>query len=93
MIKIDKIIHIEPYIITCAFNNGMVKKLDVKPLLEQHLHLDGVSKLLQQKNFEKARVGAMGEILWDDIVNIHYKEEEQLWAYDISPEFAFQHST
>jgi hypothetical protein len=42
MLRINKIINIEPYQITGMFNDGQVKKLDIFPIIQKHIHLKGV---------------------------------------------------
>ncbi len=92
MIKITAIENIEPYFLLCRFSNNAVKKLDVYPLIQKHKGLEGIEKLLDAETFKKARIGEMGEIVWDQIIKINYQGEELIWDYDISPEFAFEHS-
>ena len=92
MIRIIKILEITPFSLICKFNNGLVKKLDVLPIIENHIHLDGVNKLLNESVFRTARIGEFGEIVWDKIVRNDQDAEDFYWDYDISPEFAFQNS-
>ena len=42
MLRITEIIEKSPYYLICRFNNGIVKKLDVLPIIENHKHLNGV---------------------------------------------------
>ena len=93
MIKVTAIEKAEPYVIVCRFNNNMVKKLDILPLIENHKNLDGIEKLLDIETFSKVRVGELGELVWDKIIKTtNYKGERETWDYDISPEFAFINS-
>ncbi len=77
MLRVIEIVETSPYYLQCKFNNGAIKKLDVKPIIEHHLHLSGVEDLLNETIFNKVRIGEFGEIVY----------------YDISPEFAYQNST
>jgi hypothetical protein len=40
MLKINKIINIEPFQITGRFNDGQIKKLDIYPIIQNHIHLN-----------------------------------------------------
>lgn len=92
MIKVSKILHTEPYILTCVFNNGKVKKLDIEPIINNQKHLQGIEQLLDKNVFSTVRVGSLGQIVWDNIITIHHNGKNTVWDYDISPEFAFQNS-
>ncbi len=89
MIKIVAINHIQGYTITCTFNNGCIKKLDAEQLINNHLHLKGVSSLLDHNVFKKAKIGMLGEIMWENIVA---NDNGRSWNYDISPDFVYQNA-
>ena len=93
MLRITEIIEISPYYLVCSFNNGIVKKLELLPIIENHKHLNGVQNLLDETTFSHARIGEFGEIVWDGIVKTTENNIVTLWDYDISPEYAFQNST
>ncbi len=90
MTRVLSIKAIEPYFLVCRFNNNSLKKLDILPLIQSHKKLNGIEQLMDSETFKKARVGEMGEILWDKIITTNYNGEEVIWDYDISPEFAFE---
>ena len=92
MIKVTSIDILEPYFLVCRFNTGITKKLDVFPLIQNHEKLKGIEKLLDGKTFKKVRIGDAGEIVWDKIITTSYRGEDQIWDYDISPEFAFENA-
>ncbi len=92
MIRITEIVEVKPFEIICKFNNGAVKNLKVKPLLDNHKHLHGIDKLYSEDQFRKVRIGKMGELVWDNIISISYNGKETVWDYDISPEFALENS-
>lgn len=92
MLKIIEILHIEPYTISCKFNNGVIKKIDVKPLLENHKNLDGIDKMYDIDLFKKARIGKLGELYWEKIIKTTHGNEVVVWDYDISPEFVYEQS-
>ena len=92
MIRITEIIENTSYSLVCKFNNGVVKKLDILPIIENHKHLDGVQTLLNEAVFKTFRIGEFGEIVWDKIVKNTQTGEERYWDYDISPEFAYENS-
>lgn len=87
MLKIEKIVAIKPYKIICLFNNGIEKTIDILPLLENHKHLLGIEKLKNETVFNAAQIGKFGEIYWKNI--IQNNKSNELWDYDISPEFVF----
>ncbi len=86
MIKVIKILNIDKFNITCLFNNGLVKIIEVEPLLLNHKHLKGIEKLLKQETFNLAKIGSFGEILWEKIISTEYNGQVEIWDYDISPE-------
>lgn len=88
MLRVLSIDHIEPFSITCSLNNGIQRQVDVKPLIQDHLHLPGVSVLLEIPEFLKAEIGEMGEVRWRNVVR---NSAGDRWDYDISPEFIFHH--
>lgn len=87
MIKVIEICQIKPYEITCLMNNGMYKKLMILPLIENHLHLEGVDRLKNEQIFLDAEIGELGEVRWRNIVKSI--DGSTLLDYDISPEFVF----
>ena len=89
MLKINHIKLPGDYTIVCTFNNGITKAINVLPLLEKHKHLPGIEKLKEKNIFLKARIGIFGEIVWDKIIQSANANENELWDYDISPEFVF----
>ena len=93
MLRVVEIIETSPYCLQCKFNNGEIKKLDVKPIIEHHIHLNGVQDLLNESVFKKVSIGEFGEIVWVKIVKTVQDGKEIKWDYDISPEFAYQNST
>lgn len=92
MLKIKHITPENPYFLECTFSNGITKRVNVLPLIKNHLHLKGVEKLLDPVVFQQAKIGFCGEIVWRDIVEITHNDTTVLWDYDISPEFAFEKS-
>jgi len=92
MLRVIEIIDASPYYLLCKFNNGVIKKLEILPIIEKHKHLNGVESLLSKNVFNKVRIGEFGEIVWDKIVRTIQDEQELIWDYDISPEFAYQNS-
>jgi Protein of unknown function (DUF2442) len=87
MLKVDRIIKIEPYNIVCLFNNGIEKSINVFPIIENHKHLKGIEKLKDENIFCSAKIGVFGEILWENII---YNAKDSDWLdYDMSPEFIF----
>ncbi|MCB9427128.1 MAG: DUF2442 domain-containing protein [Flavobacteriales bacterium] len=87
MLRVEKILKIEPYRIVCLFNNGIEKAINVLPLIENHKHLNGIEQLKEPNVFARAKIGDFGEIVWESI--IRNSKTNERWDYDISPEFIF----
>ena len=93
MIRITQITVVPHYNLICKFNSGAIKKLAVLPIIEHHMHLNGVANLLDEDVFKNAKIGQFGEIVWEEIVKTEHNGQIFCWDYDISPEFAYQNST
>lgn len=52
--------------------------------------MKGIEKLYQFNNFRKAQIGLVGEIFWKDIITTQHLAVQQVWNYDISPEYAYE---
>ena len=89
MLKISHITMLENFTILCTFNNSITKAIDIMPLLEKHKHLQGIETLKEKNVFSKARIGMFGEIVWDKVIRFADSKEDEMWDYDISPEFVF----
>jgi hypothetical protein len=87
MIKVTQILNIDNYNITCLFNNGVIKIIDTEPILQNHSHLKGIEKLYNMETFKKAKVGILGEVLWEQIITTEHNGQVEIWDYDLSPEF------
>jgi hypothetical protein len=85
MIKVTKIVEIAPYYIVCNMNNGVKKRLEILPLIENQKKFKGIELLKEKEIFESAGIGEMGEIFWKNLITI----KNEHWNYDISPEFIF----
>ena len=87
MIRVDKIVAIEPYYVICLLNNGVSKKIDIEQLIKEHSKLNGIIKLKDINYLKSVQIGNFGEIYWSDTIKI----KNTLWNYDISPEFIYHH--
>ncbi len=85
MIKIEKILDINDYQLSCLFNNGLVKKLNILPIIEEQNNLKGIEKLKDKEYFKTIKIGMFGELFWKKTI----QSGKEFWDYDISPEFAF----
>ena len=92
MLKVSKILKIDSFFITCEFNNGIVRTIDVEPIIKKHANLEGIEKLKKTETFSKASVGIFGEIVWNEIITTTYNGQQSVWDYDLSPEFIFENS-
>ena len=79
-----------PLMLKCTFTTGTIKWLDVAPLLRNHTHLKGIERLWDEKVFNQAQIGEMGQVLWPSIIHTEDPVHgPSVWDYDISPEFIF----
>lgn len=92
MIKVSRVFVESSYQLICEFNNKEVRLLDVLPIIENHKHLNGVSRLFEKEVFAKVEVGDFGELTWRKIVITENNGTPTYWDYDISPEFAYSNS-
>jgi len=84
MIKVIKILEIQPEFIDCELNNGFKKRISLHPLLKKHSNFKGIEQLQNVQFLKTAKIGQFGEIFWKDVVTSSNNEK---WNYDISPEF------
>lgn len=89
MLRIVEIVNIDDMTLTCLFSDGALKNIDMRPLLKKYQYLDGISKLYTSEIFNKVEIGQFGELVWRDLVKMKHNNEEQLWDYDVSPEFVY----
>ena len=92
MLKVSKILKIDSFFITCEFNNGIVRTIDVGPIIKKHSNLNGIEKLNNAEIFAKASVGIFGEIVWNQLITTIFQGEKTVWDYDISPEFIIENA-
>ena len=90
MLKVTKILKIDSFFITCEFNNGFVKTIDVANVIKNHANLEGIEKLNNAETFAEASIGIFGEIVWSKLITTTYQEKKMIWDYDMSPEFIFE---
>ena len=91
MIKAQEIVAIESFSIICRFNNGEIKRLEVDKVLP--INDERVSKILHKEVFDSVKVGAFGQLFWENIAEI--KDEMGnviVCEYDLSPEFVYYNS-
>ncbi len=85
MIRVEKIVNINGFELSCEFNNGLQKKINLFPIIENQKHLKGIEKLKEESYFKSVKIGIFGEIYWENTI---YNNNEY-WNYDLSPEFIF----
>jgi hypothetical protein len=84
MLRVINIVNIEQDSLVCELNNGHRKRIFIQPILKKHAHFKGIEKLNNIDFLQKAKIGKMGEIYWEDAV---YTSSYEKWNYDISPEY------
>ena len=91
MIKVTQIKILGAHKLLCVFNTKEQKVLDLLHVLDKDNEM--VKTILQPTVFQKARVGELGEILWENVGQIRELDGSiSTCAYDISPEFAYNYS-
>ncbi|MEO6189351.1 MAG: hypothetical protein ABIO44_02300 [Saprospiraceae bacterium] len=92
MIKAKAILDIKPYSITCSFNNGEVRRLDVEKVLSKENKY--VQEILTLPIFSQAKIGEFGELYWEDVAKMKDLNGNEIpCAFDPSPEFVYFHAT
>ena len=92
MYKVTNISILDEFQIQCTFNTGETKLLDVSKSLD--IKNKFVQKLMDNNTYKAAKIGSFGEIYWENVGEIKdYDGTIITCAYDISPEFAYYHST
>ncbi len=91
MRRITKIDFLENNQLLCLFENQELRVLNLPSLLKDKY---GNKILLNENIFKTAKIGDLGEIYWPNMAEMQDENGElQSCAYDISPEFAYFHST
>ena len=92
MYKVTNISILDEFQIQCTFNTGETKLLDVSKSLD--IKNKFVQKLMDNNTYKAAKIGSFGEIYWENVGEMKdYDGTIIACAYDISPEFAYYHST
>jgi hypothetical protein len=86
MIKVVEILEVNRKHIICRLSNNDMKKVNLKPLISNHKHLNGIEKLNDSDYLKLAQIGILGEIFWPETI---ISECGDTWNYDISPEFIY----
>jgi hypothetical protein len=84
MLRVINILKFEQGSLVCELNNGHKKRIQVQPLVDKHAHFKGIDQLKNAAFFQKAKIGELGEIYWEDTV---FTSSDEKWNYDISPEY------
>jgi hypothetical protein len=84
MIKVVEILEISLEQIVCRLSCNVVKKVNIKSLISNHNHLNGIQKLADSTYVQLAQIGVLGEIYWPETI---IGKGGETWNYDISPEY------
>lgn len=67
---ITKIISVEPYKVTCLYNTGEVREIDMKNMLEHYAATSSFFKpLLDADYFKTVRLDSYGTLSWDNEID------------------------
>lgn len=92
MFRLTNITILDAFQIQCSFNTGETKILDLSTALDKSNKF--VKKLFENNVYKKAKIGSFGEIYWENVGEMKdYDGTVITCEYDISPEFAYFHST
>jgi hypothetical protein len=92
MYKVTNIYILDAFRIQCTFNTGETKLLDLTLSLDPTNQF--VKKLIDNDTYKTAKIGSFGEIYWENVGEMkNYDGTIIACEYDISPEFAYYHST
>jgi hypothetical protein len=86
MIKVVEILDVNLDHIICRLSNDDIKKVNLKPLISNHRHLNGIEKMDNSEYIQLAQIGFCGEIFWPETI---ISSAGDTWNYDISPEYIF----
>lgn len=90
MIKVKSINKIEDYTLELLFNNGEIKKIDFKTIIDKNVNDVYVQKLKNLQNFSQVKVGELGEIYWENLASIKELNGDMVPCnYDSSSEFVY----
>jgi len=86
MIKVVEILEVNLEHIICRLSNNDIKRVELRPLISNHSHLDGIEKLNDLNYVQLAQIGNLGEIFWPETI---LNSVGDTWNYDISPEYIY----
>lgn len=90
MIKVKNINKIDGYTLELLFNNGEIKQLDFKRIIDNNEKDIYIKKLVNLEKFCQVRVGDLGEIYWENLATIKELDGSIVPCnYDCSPEFIY----
>jgi Protein of unknown function (DUF2442) len=93
MIKVKAINKIEEYTIELLFNNGEIKIIDFKPIIDNSINDLYLKRLLDFEIFKQASIGSFGEIFWKNLASIKELDGTIVSCnYDCSPEFIYMNA-
>lgn len=91
MKKILKIDIRAPFVITCSFDDGVVRNLDLTKILDKNDKY--AKKIFEDVVFNAVKIGPNGELHWADLAEIRTLEGDLvLYEYDICPDFVYENS-
>lgn len=85
---IKNIIQVRDYAVTCEFNNGEIRSVNLKEIIEKYRKInDGlISKLSDQNYFKTVKLDSYGTLTWDNGVdfdpdNLYRMSEKEIAPY------------
>lgn len=93
MRKTVEILNVIPYSVTCKFNTGEVRTIDMKEIISNSNTYVDKEKLLNIEFFKKVRINEFGELQWSNAAFM--RDENNEWIkceFDLSLEFIYQNS-
>ncbi len=94
MLKAIEITEVKPYQVTCRFNNGELRLIEMEKIIRDSNSFVNKQKLLEPVFFKQAAIGVFGQLYWDNAAYFKNENGELIpCEFDLSPEFVFHHST
>ena len=91
MRKITAIEVKDNFVIRCKFDNGEIRDVDIKTLLDKNGKY--AHKVFDKSVFKKVKLGKFGQLYWEGIAEMKDLNREIIPAeYDICPDFAYMNS-
>ncbi len=84
IIKVVEILDVTRKYVDCRLSNGAMKRVFLRPIIDNHSHLNGMEKMYDRDYVKLVKLGKMGELYWPNTI---VSSSGDVWNYNISPEY------